>query len=85
MELALATGRGPSIVTDLDGQGTLIADDAVVVLGRRDADEAEETGSQRIEDTAIPVIDLSFIRREGIDEAIDRALQALDEADVDRY
>ena len=58
MDLALATGRGPSIVADLDGRGPLVLDDDVVLFGRRDAEEAEQAGSQHIEDTAITVIDL---------------------------
>ena len=59
MDLALSTGRGPSVVADLDGRGPLVGDEDVVVFGRRDAEEAEEAGSQRIEDTAIAVIDLA--------------------------
>ena len=58
MDLALATGRGPSIVTDLEGRGPLVRDEDVVHVGRRDAEEAEQAGSQRIEETAIAVIDL---------------------------
>src|SRR5215212_10255621 len=34
MDLALATGRGPSVVTDLDGGGPLVRDEDVVHLGR---------------------------------------------------
>ena len=37
MDLALATGRGPEILTDLDGRGPLVADGDVVQYGRRDA------------------------------------------------
>ena len=44
MDLALATGRGPAIVADLDGGGRLVRDKDVVHLGRRDAEEAEATG-----------------------------------------
>jgi arginase len=40
MDLALATGRGPSVVADLDGRGPLVRDEDVVVFGRRDAEEA---------------------------------------------
>jgi arginase len=38
MELALATGRGPVVVTDLEGRRPLVRDEDVVVLGRRDAE-----------------------------------------------
>jgi arginase len=77
MDLALATGRGPSIVADLEGRGPLVLDDDVVQLGRRDAEEAEAAGSQRIEDTAITVIDLEAIRQRGPERAAHDALGRL--------
>jgi hypothetical protein len=55
MELALATGRCPVVVTDLEGRRPLVRDEDVVVLGRRDAEIAEAHGCKRIEDTAITV------------------------------
>jgi arginase len=65
MDLALATGRGPAILADLEGRRPLVADRDVVQYGRRDATEAAEAGSQRIEDTAITVIDLAAVRDRG--------------------
>jgi arginase len=77
MDLALATGRGPSIVTDLEGRGPLVLDGDVVQFGRRDADEASEAGSQRIEDTGITMIDLATVRERGIGRAADHAVAHL--------
>ncbi len=77
MDLALATGRGPAVIADLDGLGTLVLDEDVVQLGRRDADEAAEAGSQRIEDTAIMVIDLPAVRARGAEDATLGALERL--------
>ena len=74
MELALATGRGPLIVTDLEGRRPLVRDEDVVAFGRRDAKVAEAHGSQRIEDTAIMVVDFSEIRKRGAGEAIHCAI-----------
>jgi arginase len=85
MDLALATGRGPSIVADLDGQGPLVRDDDVVQFGRRDAEEAELAGSQRIEDTAITVIDLTTIRRYGAERAARDALACVDRPGLDGF
>ena len=51
MDLALATGRGPALVTNIEGRGPLVREEDVVVLGCRDAANAEEHGSQRIEDS----------------------------------
>ncbi|MGW0190820.1 arginase family protein [Streptomyces sp. NPDC003362] len=46
MELALATGRGPRRLTDLEGRGPLLRDEDVVVLGFRDAGESARAGMQ---------------------------------------
>ena len=77
MELALATGRGPKIVTDLEGLRPLIRDEDVVAFGRRDAEIAEAHGSQRIEDTAITVIDFAEVRKCGAGEVTYRAIEDL--------
>jgi arginase len=77
MDLALATGRGPAVVADLDGRGALVLDEDVVQFGRRDADEAAEAGSQRIEDTAITVIDLPAVRERGVRRAALESLEHL--------
>ena len=72
MDLALVTGRGPLIVTDLEGRRPLVRDADVVALARRDAEETEAHGSQRIEDTGIDVIDLGALRAAGVEAAMRR-------------
>jgi arginase len=83
MDLALATGRGPSVVTDLEGRVPLVRDQDVVHVGRRDADEAEQAGSQRIEDTAITVFDFTTVRQRGAESVARDALARLVRADLD--
>ncbi len=83
MDLALATGRGPSVVADLEGRRPLVQDRDVVHVGRRDAEEAEEAGSQRIEDTAISVFDLATVRRRGAEPVAHDALARLVRPDLD--
>ena len=70
MDLALVTGRGPLIVTDLEGRRPLVRDADVVALARRDAEETEQHGSQRIEDTGIDLIDLGELRAAGVASAM---------------
>jgi arginase len=82
MELALATGRGPAIVSDLEGRRPLVRDEDVVAFGYRDAEVAEEYGSQRIKDTAINVIDFAEVRKQGTGEAILQAIQTLSEPEL---
>ena len=82
MELALATGRGPVVVTDLEGRRPLVRDEDVVVLGRRDAEIAEAHGCQRIEDTAISVIDFAEVRKCGAGEVVHRAIEELSRPEI---
>ncbi len=85
MELAFATGRGPSVLTDIDGLRPLVRDEDVVVFGRRDAEEADDFGSQRIEDTPIWMIDLAEVRALGLAEASRRAVAHLERTDVEGF
>ena len=57
------------MLANLEGRGPLVRDEDVAVFGRRDAAEAEQAGSQRIEDTDIVVVDLATIRERGAERA----------------
>jgi arginase len=83
MELALATGRGPAVVTGIEGRCPLVRDEDVVVFGRRDAADAEAHGSQRIEDTAIAMTDLAAVRTAGVEAAAASAVERLSKAELD--
>lgn len=85
MDLALATGRGPSIVTTFEGFHPLVRDDDVVLLGRRDAEDAEKYGSQRVEDTAIEVMDLQEVRRRGAVASASRGLERLGRSELQGF
>jgi arginase len=85
MDLALATGRGPGVLADLEGRGPLVLDEDVVHLARRDAEEAARAGSQRIEDTDITVIDLVALRQMGAEQAARHALERLDRPSLDGF
>jgi arginase len=85
MDLSFATGRGPAIVANLEGLSPLVRDEDVVVFGRRDSAEAEQHGSQRIEDTRITVYELGAIRTEGIERAARSAVKSLSSSDTDGF
>jgi arginase len=53
-----------------------------VAFGRRDAEDAEAHGSQRIEDTAIRVVDLAEVRKRGAGDATRRAIEDLSRPEV---
>jgi arginase len=76
MDLALATGRGPALVANLEGLGPLVRDEDVVVLGFRDAADAAEHGSQPLA-AGIRAIPLDELRRLGVASAAERALAHL--------
>ena len=85
MELALVTGRGPELVTNLEGLRPLVRDEDVVALGPRDAGIAEEHGSQRIEDTDIAMTELPALRQQGVAEATGLALDRLGNPALDGF
>ena len=72
-DLALATGRGPDIMTTFDGYQPLVRDADVVALGFRDADEAASYGSQP-PPADMPAIDLMEVRRSGAAAAAQAAI-----------
>ncbi|MFD7626697.1 arginase family protein [Streptomyces sp. NPDC059851] len=76
MELALATGRGPRLLTDLEGLGPLLRDEDVVVFGFRDAAESAEVGMQPLP-VGLYAIDLEGVRTVGAAAAARRAVDRL--------
>lgn len=85
MDLAIVTGRGPDIVTNLEGRRPLVREQDVVHLARRDAEEAEAAGSQRIEDSDIKVVDLAALRRRGAAQTVTEAVDGLARSDLDGF
>jgi arginase len=77
MDLAIVSGRGPAVLTDIDGLRPLARDEEIVAFGYRDAAEQREHGSQDIGDTSIHSFPLERVRALGIAEAAAQALTAL--------
>jgi arginase len=76
MDLAFATGRGPDILTNIEGRRPLVNDEDVVAFGFRDADEQAQYGSQPLPRN-LRAIDLPWIRAHGIDAAAREAIAHL--------
>jgi len=83
-DLALATGRGPEIITTFENRCPLVRDEDVVVLGFRDAEEAESYGSQPLP-PSITAIDLAEVRRVGAEAAAREAVRHLSRDDLDGF
>ena len=80
MDLAFATGRGPELLTNLEGLLPLVRDEDVVAFGFRDAHEQREYGSQPLPPTVL-ALDLQEVRRLGAKQAARRAVEHLTAAD----
>ncbi|MFG2030182.1 arginase family protein [Streptomyces sp. NPDC048825] len=76
MELALVTGRGPSLLTDLEGRGPLLRDEDVVALGFRDTEESTAAGMQPLP-PGLHALDLDAVRALGADAAARQAVERL--------
>ncbi|MFI9759383.1 arginase family protein [Streptomyces sp. NPDC051963] len=76
MELALATGRGPAVLADLEGRAPLVRDADTVALGFRDQAEASVFGMQPLPDE-LHAMDLDAVRELGAAAAARRAVELL--------
>ena len=76
MELAFATGHGPEVLANLEGRGPLIRAEDTVALGFRDGEEQRRYGSQPLS-SEILALDLSMVRRRGVEHAVAAALDRL--------
>jgi arginase len=74
MDLAIVTGRGPAVLSDIEGRRPLVREEDVIVFGYRDAEEAARYGSADVRDTAMEVYDLAAVRAIGAERA---AVQAV--------
>ncbi len=76
MDLAIVSGRGPNILTNIEGLKPLVRDQDIVVFGYRDAEQAASYGSQDVCDTNMHIFDLQYVRKFGTIAAA--ASQAVD-------
>jgi len=85
MDLALATGRGPVALSNMEGRSPLVRDEDVVAFGRRDSAEAAKHGSARLEDTLIRIMDLGNVRFSGAKTCAARAIAHLSVPGIDGF
>jgi arginase len=72
-DLAFATGRGPDVVTDIEGLRPLVRAEDVVVFASRDAADRERRGCQPLP-AGMLVVDRDQVRRLGADAAAREAV-----------
>ena len=77
MDLAIISGRGPDILTNMDNLKPLVRDEDIVVFGYRDAEQSAGYGSQDVKETHMHVFDLSKVRELKIGTAASLAVTKL--------
>lgn len=84
MDLALATGYGPALLTDLEGRRPLVRPEDVVAFGFRDHEDQAEFGSQPLP-AELAAFDLHAVRRLGVETASHAAVDHLIRPELDGY
>jgi arginase len=74
LDLALATGRGPKSLTDLDGLAPLVRAEDVALVGYRVFDDNDRFGREHVRDSGVTVLDCRDLRAGTIPLTLDRAL-----------
>ena len=86
MDLAIVSGRGPDVLTDIDGLKPLVLDQDIIVFGYRDAEQSASYGSQVVRDTNMHVFDLPYVRKIGtITAAASQAVEMLVNDELDGF
>ncbi|HSE73516.1 MAG TPA: arginase family protein [Dongiaceae bacterium] len=84
MDLALSTGHGPAMLTDIEGLRPLVRDEDVALLGHRDSAQALASGSQALPESLFAQ-DLRELRRVGAHEAARAAIERLCRPELDGF
>jgi arginase len=77
MDLAIVSGRGPDVLTNIDNLKPLVRDEDIILFGYRDSDQATSFGSQDIRNTNIHSFDLTYIKQRGVITAASEAVNKL--------
>ncbi len=84
MDLAFATGHGPTLLTDIEGRRPLVRLEDVVALAYRDHKDQEEFGSQPLP-KELKALDLPLVREMGIEAATREAVDHLLRPELDGF
>ena len=85
MDLALVTGRGPDLLTNMHFASPYVKDKHVIHIGQRDMEETRKYGSQDIRATDIKCFDLPSIKILGVRKTIDLIEEHVRDIHVDGF
>ncbi|MDF2737500.1 MAG: arginase family hydrolase, arginase/agmainase/formiminoglutamate hydrolase [Nitrososphaeraceae archaeon] len=77
MDLAIVSGRGPDVLTNIDSLKPLVRDQDIILFGYRDREQAASFGSQDVRNTDIYSFDLTYVKELGIATAASEAIKKL--------
>ncbi len=75
MDLAIVTGRGPSVLTNINNLQPYVKDGHVIHIGQRDIEETIKYGSRDIRKSGITCFSLNDIEEQGIEKITAAALR----------
>lgn len=84
MDLAFATGHGPTVLTDIEGLGPLVRPEDALAFAYRDHEDQKEYGSQPLPEN-LKALDLPTVREMGIEAAIREAVEHLTRPELDGF
>lgn len=82
MDLAIVSGQGPDILTDIDGLKPLVREEDIVLFGNRDTEQAKSYGSQDVTQTGINTFDFDRIQKSGITKTASEAIMKLEKSEI---
>ena len=85
MDLAIVTGRGPELLTNINNLCPYVNDENIAHIGQRDHEETKQYGSRDIRETAIKCIPLADIENRGIKDILPELLQYIRGAPAERF
>ena len=85
MDLAVITGRGPELLTNMKNLQPYVKDENVIHIGQRDWEETKKYGSQDIRETTIKCFNLAEIEKKGVNVTITEVLHHIDHLEVEGF
>lgn len=85
MDLAIVTGRGPNILTDISNLKPYVEDKNVIHIGQRDTEETKKYGSQDVAKTGIKSFDYAEIKSAGLEKILEAIIGHINKLNLDGF
>ena len=85
MDLAIVTGRGPEVLTNINFRCPYVNDHHVIHVGQRDEEETMKYQSQDIRNTPIKRLSLAQIENDGMDFTVQQISEFMTKAEIEGF